>query len=305
MTTSNSMAGRKALCLSLLAATLLPAASAHASWSPREGSPREGIHHEGPCNKEKKEKLLWQETFHSIANPQPDPAIWTYDTGGDGWGNGELEFYCAYGSGKPPCDSAQPNAFVADVLLHLVARKMPDGRYTSARLLSKHLKSFQYGRIEARIRIPAGQGIWPAFWLLGEDIDTVNWPASGELDVMENIGKEPDTIHGSIHGKSFTGTLLGTPAKLPDGAPFAAGFHTYGMIWKPGSIAYYIDDPAKPYVTYTPKDLPPGAVWPFDNRRFFLIVNLAVGGDWPGNPDPTTAFPSEMLVDYLKVWELP
>jgi hypothetical protein len=270
----------------VLATVLLPGVTAQASWFHRNPKP------------------IWQENFSPRSGPQPNPAVWTYDQGGDGWGNKELETYCAYGSKKPPCDPAQPNAFVGpDGFLHIVARKTPDGRYTSARLTTKNLKAFQYGRFEARIRIPAGQGMWPAFWLLGEDIDTVNWPACGEQDVMENIGKEPATIHGSIHGKGFTGLALGTAARLPGGAPFAAAFHTYGMIWKPGSVAYYIDDPAKPYAVYTPKDLPAGAVWPFDNRRFYLLLNLAIGGDWPGNPTASTVFPSEMLVDSITIWE--
>ena len=279
---------RQVLGVALAAAVLLPGTSAQASWFHR------------------REKLVWQDSFSPKAGPQPNPAVWTYDVGGDGWGNKELEFYCAYGSKKPPCDPAQPNAFVGpDGFLHLVARKNPDGRYTSARLTTKNLKSFQYGRFEARIRVPADKGMWPAFWLLGADIDTVHWPACGEQDVMENIGsKEPDTIHGSVHGKGFTGAALGTAAKLPGGAPFAAGFHNFGMIWKPGSVAYYIDEPKKPYVVYTRKDLPAGAVWPFDNRRFYLLLNLAVGGGWPGNPNASNIFPSEMLVDYVKVWEL-
>ena len=278
---------RNILGLALAAAVLLPApATAHVSWFHRQPKP------------------AWQENFNPTTGPKPNPAVWNFEQGADHGQNRELEVYCAYASNKPPCDSAQPNAFIGpDSFLHIVARKTPEGRYTSARLNTKDLKTFQYGRFEARIRIPAGQGMWPAFWLLGEDIDTVHWPACGEQDVMENLGREPGIIHGSIHGKGFTGMALGTAAKLPDGALFAAAFHNYGMIWKPGSIAYYIDNPKKPYVVYTPKDLPAGAVWPFDNRRFYLLLNLAVGGGWPGSPDASTVFPAEMLVESVKVWE--
>ncbi len=283
----HKLTGWTSLTSTLISTFLLSAPVAYASWFHR------------------KEKLVWQEKFKPHGSPRPDPAIWSYDEGGDGWGNGELEFYCAYGSSKRPCDPASPNAFVGkDGFLHIVARKIPDGRFTSARLLSHKLKTFQYGRFEARIRVPAGQGMWPAFWLLGEDIDQVKWPACGELDVMENIGKLPDTIYGSVHGKGFTGTAISTSTKLPNGTPFASGFHTFGMIWRPGSISYYVDDPHRPYIIDTPKDLPAGAVWPFDGGRFFLLLNLAVGGGWPGSPDSSTTFPSEMLVDYVKVWEL-
>ena len=276
------------LGLPLAAAVLLSAASTQAALFHRQPKP------------------TWQENFSPKAGPRPSPAVWNFEEGADHGQNKEVETYCAYDSNKPPCDPAKPNAFIGpDGFLHIVARKTPDGRYTSARLNTKNRKTFQYGRFEARIRIPAGQGMWPAFWLLGQDIDTVNWPLCGEQDVMENIGKEPDLIHGSIHGKGFTGIPLGTTAKLPNGAPFAAAFHNFGMIWKPGSIAYYIYDPSKPYVVYTRKDLPAGAIWPFDNRRFYLLLNLAVGGGWPGNPDSSTVFPSEMLVDSVKIWELP
>ncbi len=253
----------------------------------------------------RKEKLVWQDTFKRRANTQPDPAVWTYNESSGGWGNKELETYCAYGSAKGPCDSTRPNVYVGEEgYLHIIARRASDGHYTSARLLSKGLKSFRYGRFEARIRIPSGQGMWPAFWLLGDDIETNKWPACGELDVMENIGKEPTVIHGSIHGPGFPGPAVGTAASLPDHFAFAAAFHRYGMIWSPGKIEYYIDDPSRPYAIYTPADLPKGAIWPFDQRRFFLLLNLAVGGGWPGNPDESTAFPAEMLVDYVKVWEL-
>ena len=144
-------------------------------------------------------------------------------------------------------------------------------------MTTKGLQSFQYGRMEARIQIPAGPGVWPAFWMLGDDIDERPWPACGELDIMENIGKEPGKIHGSVHGTGFTGTPLTTVATLPGDAEFAAGFHTYGMIWSPGKVQYYVDDPAHPYATYTRADLPQGAVWPFDDGRYFFHVEFGDG----------------------------
>jgi beta-glucanase (GH16 family) len=249
-----------------------------------------------------KEHLAWSDEFNGKSSV-PDPANWTFETGGDGWGNHELETYCAPGSEVAPCKAATPNVVVTDGYLHLVARRDAAGKWTSARMTTKGLQSFQYGRMEARIQIPAGPGVWPAFWMLGDNIDQRPWPACGELDIMENIGKEPGKIHGSVHGTGFTGTPLSTVATLPGDAEFAAGFHTYGMIWSPGKVQYYVDDPAKPYATYTRADLPPGAVWPFDDGRYFFILNLAMGGDWPGPPAASTPATVEMLVDYVRVYQ--
>jgi beta-glucanase (GH16 family) len=249
------------------------------------------------------EHLVWSDEFDG-AGGVPDPANWKFETGGNGWGNHELETYCAPGSDVAPCKAATPNVVVTDGYLHIVARRdAATGKWTSARMMTKGLQSFQYGRMEARILIPAGPGVWPAFWMLGDDIDQRPWPASGELDIMENIGKEPGKIHGSVHGTGFTGTPLSTVATLPEDAEFSAAFHTYGMIWSPGKVQYYVDDPAHPYATYTRADLPPGAVWPFDDGRYFFILNLAMGGDWPGPPAASTAARVEMVVDYVRVYQ--
>lgn len=252
--------------------------------------------------------LVWSDEFKK-AGGQPDPAVWTYDTGASGWGNHELEDYCAWASTAAPCDVTSPNAYVgADGFLHILARKTADGKYTSARMKSQGLFSFQYGRIEARIKLPVGQGIWPAFWTLGNSESYAGWPACGEQDIAERVDSvlTPDWNEGSVHGPGFTGDLgLGKKYFFPAGEN-AAGWHTYGMIWKPGSVAYYIDDPMKPYVTYTnPASLTPlkGAVWPFDNGvSAFFLFNVAVGGDWPGAPDAKTLFPAEMLVDYVRIY---
>jgi beta-glucanase (GH16 family) len=246
------------------------------------------------------ETLVWSDEF-SGPSATPNPANWIYEVGGDGWGNQELETYCAPTTAKPPCDPSHPNAQVMpDGYLHISARRDAAGNWTSARMLTRGLHSFQYGRIEARIKIPAGEGVWPAFWALS---DSGQWPAGGELDIMENIGKLPSTVFGSIHGTGFVGSPISTPFQLAPPAPFAASFHTYGMIWAPGKIQCYVDDPSHPYVTYTPKDLPAGAVWPFDATHFFLLLNLAIGGSWPGPPNAATASPSEMLVDYVRVYQ--
>lgn len=252
-----------------------------------------------------KEKLVWSDEFPSRqTSSAPDASKWTYETGSAP--NQELEIYCAYGSNAAPCSAAAPNAYVgSDGYLHIVGRKDAQGRYTSARLRTQGIASFQYGRFEARIKVPAGQGMWPAFWMLGDSISKVGWPACGEFDIMENVGKEPATIHGSIHGTGFTGTKIGLTAPLAGDAAFANAFHTFGMIWSPGKVQYYVDNPANIYATFTPASLPKGAVWPFDGGKFFIILNLAIGGDWPGSPDQATSFPAQMLVDYVRVWQEP
>jgi beta-glucanase (GH16 family) len=248
------------------------------------------------------EQLVWSDDFTATAQSAPNPANWTYDTGNDGFGNQELETYCAYGSATGTCDPAQPNSYVgSDGYLHIVARKDAKGNYTSARLKSQGLQSFLHGRIEARVKMPVGQGIWPAFWTLGDNVSTVGWPACGEMDIMETIGSTPSVNHGSVHGTGFTGTALGETYTLPTGK-LSDAFHTYGVIWTTKKVAYYIDDPANVYATFTPASLPAAGVWPFDAGKQFIILNVAVGGSWPGSPDKTTVFPQEMLVDYVKVW---
>jgi beta-glucanase (GH16 family) len=255
--------------------------------------------------------LVWSDEFSNStsANAQPNPAVWTYDTGNSGFGNQELETYCAWGSNTVPCSTASPSAYVGtDGYLHIVAQQPSSGVYTSARLKTQGLFSFQYGRFEMRAQVPEAQGFWPAGWLLGNNISTINWPACGEMDVLERIdaAKTPDWNEGSVHGTGFTGTVgLGTIYNFPAGQT-AAGWHTYGMIWKPGSVAYYVDNSSQPYVTYTnPASLTglAGAVWPFDGgQSSFILLNMAVGGDWPGSPNAGTPFPSQMLVDYVRVY---
>lgn len=252
--------------------------------------------------------LVWSDEFDNTSgsNAQPNPTSWTYDTGAGGWGNNELETYCGWNSSVSPCSSSSPNAYVGtDGYLHIVAQQPSTGVYTSARLKTQGLFSLQYGRIEVRAQVPEEQGLWPAIWLLGNNISTVNWPACGEMDVLErvNAATNPDWNKGSIHGTGFTGTNLGTVYNFPSGQT-AAGWHTYGMIWSKGTVSYYIDDPTTPYVTYTASSLSglSGAVWPFDSGANFIIINLAVGGSWPGSPDATTTFPAQMLVDYVRVY---
>jgi beta-glucanase (GH16 family) len=259
--------------------------------------------------------LVWSDEFTSSSSTpaEPNPATWTYDTGNNGFGNDELENYCAWGSNTSPCSTTNPSEYVAaypgtDGVLYIVAQQPSPGVYTSARLKTQGLFSFQYGRIEFRAMVPEAQGFWPANWLLGNTIATINWPACGEQDVLErvNAALTPDWNQGSIHGTGFTGgTGLGTTYNFPTGQTAGGEFHTYGMIWSPGSVSYYVDDPTSPYVTYTPSSLSSlsGAVWPFDaGQANFILLNLAIGGTYPGSPDSSTPFPSQMLVDYVRVY---
>jgi beta-glucanase (GH16 family) len=236
--------------------------------------------------------LTWSDEFDGPAGASVDGSKWSFDVGGGGWGNNELEYYTAR------TDNA---ALDGNGNLAIVARAESYGgrNYTSARLNSGG-KFFQaYGRFEARIRLPAGRGLWPAFWTLGENIGSVGWPSCGELDIMENIGSEPSTNHGSAHGPGYSGgnPLTATYA-LPAGR-FSDGFHTFALEWQPDQVRWYVDDQL--YETRTPADLPPGTQWVYDHP-FFVILNVAVGGSFPGAPDGSTVFPQTMLVDYVRVY---
>lgn len=242
--------------------------------------------------------LVWSDEFNGKNGSLPDAAKWTYDIGGSGWGNREQEYYT----------NRAENARIEHGQLVITARAEPytgpDGakfRYTSARLKTQGLFAQVYGRFEARIKIPAGQGIWPAFWMLGENIDADGWPKCGEIGIMENRGKEPGTNHSSLHGPSSikpTSDLTQT-ITLPAGKKLADGFHVYALEWEPGIARFYLD--AELFATFTAAQWPAGGAWVFDHK-FFIILNVAVGGDWPGSPDGTSIFPQRMLVDYVRVY---
>lgn len=241
--------------------------------------------------------LSWSDEFTGTNGSAPDPSKWGYDMGGGGWGNNELETYTA----------RTQNAQVQDGNLVITAIQETytgtDGitrNYTSARLKTKGLFSQTYGRFEARIKIPTGQGLWPAFWMLGNDIDANPWPTCGEIDIMENIGRLPATIYGTIHGPGYSGGSGITANTGLATGKFADAFHVYAVEWEGTTIRFYMDDLL--YSTRTSADIPAGSVWVFDHP-FFLILNVAVGGNWPGAPDGTATFPQKMLVDYVRVYK--
>ncbi|MGI9036934.1 MAG: glycoside hydrolase family 16 protein [Pyrinomonadaceae bacterium] len=247
-------------------------------------------------------KLIFSDEFNGRRGARVDAAKWTAEIGGQGWGNQELEFYT---------DSAE-NAFLdgkGSLVIRAIKQNLPPNfkcwygqcRYASARLTTKNKFDLKYGRFEARIKIPRGQGMWSAFWLLGDNIDTVGWSQCGEIDIMENIGREPFTVHGTIYGPGYSGADgIGAPFVLPDGRLFADDFHLYAVEWSSDKIRWFVD--GKLYKTITPQDIPPTAQWVYDHP-FFVILNFAIGGAWGGNPDNTSVFPQTMLVDYVRIYQ--
>jgi uncharacterized protein (TIGR03437 family) len=248
--------------------------------------------------------LVWSDEFNGTAGTPPDPAKWNYDLGGGGWGNNELETYT----------NSTQNAF-QDGKGNLVIRAMRDssGRYTSARLQTGSPTAstrttdgnWQYGKILARIKLPYGAAVWPAFWMLGESIGTAGWPACGEVDIMENFGALKNNAGlntGTAHGPGYSGGQgISKAYTLPYGEKVANDFHIYAIEWSQDSIQWSVDGTV--FHKVTPASLPAGAKWVFNNP-FFLLLNVAVGGNPVGTPDPNAPFqPQDMLIDYVRVYQ--
>ena len=240
--------------------------------------------------------ISWSDEFNAGAGTPVDGGKWNHEIGGGGWGNNEHQYYT--NSTSNSVHDGQGN-------LVITARRDNPGNfncwygrctYTSARLTTSGKFSQTYGKMEARIKIPRGQGIWPAFWMLGTDIGSVGWPNSGEIDIMENIGREPNTVYGTVHGPGYSGGA-GITGSRNIGRPLADDFHTYGIEWSPNLIRWFLD--GSEYHRITPSNLN-GNRWVFDKPEF-LILNVAVGGNWPGYPDGSTQFPQSMLVDWVRV----
>ena len=237
--------------------------------------------------------LVWNDEFDGTTLNTAD---WTYEigTGASGWGNNELQYYT----------DRTDNVFLADGKLNIEARSesFAGSNYTSGRIKTQAKRSFQYGRIDIRAKTPETQGLWPALWMLGEDISSVGWPACGEIDIMELRGQEPDQVIGTAHfgeqNQGFSYFKSGIYVK-PDGPNFAEQFHVFSIIWTQDLIEWYVDDQL--YHSITPSDLD-GNVWRF-NDDFFFLFNVAVGGNFLGDPDATTVFPQRMVVDYVRVFQ--
>ena len=233
--------------------------------------------------------LVLEEEFET--DGAPNPAVWGFDigTGENGWGNQELQYY----TDRPE------NVKVENGVLLITAREesFAGSSYTSARLLTKDLFEQRYGRFEARMRLPWGKGIWPAFWMLGADIDENPWPGAGEIDIMEYRGQDPTILIGSVHGPGYSaGEAVSKEYDLINDR-FDTGFHIFGIEWGPNYINFYVDDVL--YNQITPEDVP--GEWVF-NKPFYILVNLAVGGTFVGSPNEETEFPQTLLVDYVRVY---
>jgi len=247
-----------------------------------------------PVTSEEGWELVWSDEFEGDTI---DRSNWTYDIGGWGWGNGEAQYY----TDRPE------NARVENGLLVIEARqeKYEDSYYTSARLITQGLQSFQYGRIEARIKVPVGAGLWPAFWMLGSDFERnpddpfdSNWPHVGEVDIMEYVGREPDLIMGTVHGPGYSGAG-GLGRWNRQEYDIADEFHTYAIEWDESGISWFYD--GEHYFTLTPEDVG-NREWVFDHE-FFLLLNLAVGGQFAGTISLDTKFPTNLYVDYVRVYQ--
>lgn len=249
-------------------------------------------------------KLAWSDEFNGPAGSAVDGTKWVFEVGNgsNGWGNHELEYYT---------DSTKNAAMDGAGNLVVTAGKetlAPKYRcwsgacsYTSARLKTQAKFEQAYGRFEARLKIPYGQGLWPAFWMLGNNINTAGWPACGEIDIMENKGKEPSINHGTIHGPGYAGAHGPTGIfTLADGKEFSADYHTFAALWEENKITFSVDGQA--YETRTPENIPEGKTWVY-NHPFYIILNLAIGGQFGGDPDAGTKFPQDLLVDYVRVYK--
>lgn len=230
--------------------------------------------------------LVWNDEFEGDALNTAD---WTFEIGGHGWGNNELQFY------------RQENTTVENGYLTITAKQESymDRQYTSSRIITKDKQTFQYGRVDIRAMLPRGQGIWPALWMLGADFPDTQWPACGEIDVMEMIGGSgrENTVHGTVHwDNAGDHAYYGNDYTLSSGT-FADKFHVFSIIWNESSITWYVDD-----VQFNVIDIDVPELSEFQNE-FFFIMNIAVGGNWPGSPDGSTVFPQQMKVDYVRVFQ--
>ncbi len=248
-------------------------------------------------------QLSWQDEFNEAAGTRPNSSKWVYNTGGEPrWGNKEWQYY----TNRPQNVSTDGQGNLAITARRERLPGMANCPYgtcdiTSARITTMERFEQAYGKFEARIKVPAGQGLWPAFWMMGNDSDTIGWPKSGEIDVMEIVGKEPSTLYGTLHGPIKFGRHMGAGGftKLPGGAKFADDFHVFAVEWSPEQITWTLD--GTPYLSMTKSQRLNGMRWVFDHP-FYMLLNLAVGGGWPGPPNEQTKFPATLLVDYVRVY---
>jgi beta-glucanase (GH16 family) len=231
-------------------------------------------------------KLVWEEQF---TGSQLDESVWNFELGNGcpnlcGWGNNELQVY------------TRKNHFVKDGFLTIIANKV-EGQYSSTRITTKSKKEFKYGRIETRAKLPIGKGIWPAFWMLGANISEVGWPRCGEIDILEYIGKEPNVIFTSLHTQASHGNTINT--KKTKIETIEEGFHIYAVDWNEQKMDFFVDEQL--VYTFNPQ-IKNDSIWPFNNN-FFIIINMAIGGNFGGPEVDDTIFPQEFIIDYIKVYQ--
>jgi beta-glucanase (GH16 family) len=250
--------------------------------------------------------LVWSEEFDGPSGTFPDTTRWTYDLGNNGgWGNGELEVYCAAGSNIAPCSAAAPNVFMNGTgSLVIRARRTASGAWTSTRMHTNGKFTPQFGRIEARMKLAPNFGIWPAFWMLGSNIGSVGWPSCGEQDIMEwvdNYG--PNQTSSTLHGPGYSGgNGIGVQTGFPNGTRVDDGnYHIYGVLWSNNQIQFYRDSITNITRTITSGTIPAGTTWAY-NHPFFILLNQAVGGNWFPGPDGSTPAVNDMLIDYVRVY---
>ena len=230
--------------------------------------------------------LVWSDEFSTGAL---DQTKWTYELGGGGWGNNELETYT----------NANDNVYMSGGNLVIQAKQTGPNAYTSGRIITKGKQNFQYGRIDVRAKLPKGKGVWPAIWMLGSDIDQNNWPKCGEIDIMELRGSQPREFLSTMHFGNSTADHRYKGITKVMSVDLSADFHTYSVVRSKDLLRFYVDGELQPYYQFTGNDASP---FPFNNP-FFVILNLAVGGNFDGNPDGSTTFPQQMQVDYVRYYQ--
>jgi beta-glucanase (GH16 family) len=240
-------------------------------------------------------KLSWSDEFDGVAGSLPDAAKWSYDigTGNNGWGNSELEYY----TNRPQNISQDGNG---NLVITAIKESYQGSSYTSARIKTKGIFEQKYGRFEAKIKSPYGQGLWPAFWMLGNNVDTDSWPLCGEIDIMEIKGQLPSVVYGTLHGPGYSGANAISNSYTLINNRFDTDFHIFAVEWNENKIDFFVDNYL--YKRINKSDVEAKGKWVYDHP-FFLILNLAVGGNFLGFPNSQTTFPQKLTVDYVRVYQ--
>lgn len=240
---------------------------------------------------EKPWKLVWNDEFDGPNGTAVDSSKWKSETGNNGgWGNAELEYYT---DSVNNCYQENGN-----LIIKAIKEEKEGYDYTSARIITQGKFDFKYGKIEMKAKLPRGNGIWPAFWMLGSSFDTAGWPKCGEIDIMEHIGKMPSKVHGTLHAMGYSGNA-GITDSIKSKTSLYDNYHTYTLEWNEKGLKWYFD--GKRYHEVDKEEIDSG-IWPFDDK-FFILLNLAVGGYWPGYPDESSQFPQTYTIDYVRVYQ--